>query len=79
MGHASTAMVFKVYGKETPKSLAQKVASASVPIVPLVYQTEGKAVDTADPLDASNPTFTAVFGGPTGTRTLDLRIKSPQL
>jgi integrase len=79
MGHASTAMVFKVYGQETPESLAQKVASPGVPIVPLVYQTEPEPVDSADPLDASNPVFAAVSSGPTGTRTLDLRIKSPQL
>jgi integrase len=62
MGHTSTAMVFRVYGHDTPESLAARVAvpvpCTLQPAVPPVYQTGAEltdAVDTLDGIQDENP------------------------
>lgn len=89
MGHSTTVMVQRVYGKLTPDELAARasIALGLTPPAPTPGDCETVVKDPASfgALDAPHaqtgeanpPVKTASSGGPSGTRTQDQWIKSP--
>lgn len=75
MGHATTQMVQKVYGKQTTESLRALLAASFHE--PTANQTGGADVEAAEQVDGVPSQNAAETGGPSGTRTRDLRIKRP--
>lgn len=71
MRHASTAMVYGVYGQHTPKSLARLAA------VPPVYQTLVQTTDSAEITDSADVGFFEVSEFRRKDSNLDKRIQKP--
>jgi len=67
MGHTTSAMVERVYGRQSTEALARLIDG------PLAYQTPALQDAPDGPSEDDSP----VNRGPTGTRTRDLRIKRP--
>ena len=61
MGHASTAMVFKVYGRDTPESLAKRVHLDVDPTVPNFVPNSVDSVDETDAVESGDPYFSRGF------------------
>jgi integrase len=81
LGHADTTMLHRVYGKPRDEAMGALLLrqSAALPRVPLVYVSPSESNRTGPNASEATIGKHSKLGGPTGTRTRDLRIKSPQL
>jgi integrase len=79
MGHASTAMLQRVYGRLDADTLAVRLAMVLCPTgAPPSSESVAEMAAMADGAKRDRPQKNQTeTGGPSGTRTLDRRIKSP--
>jgi integrase len=81
LGHADTKMLHKVYGKPREDAVGELLArqTASLRPVRVLYVSPAESSRTGQNRFCATPGKYSKPGGPSGTRTRDLRIKSPQL
>lgn len=77
MGHSTTRMLELVYGQQTPETLGRLLQNQGRIHAAPVQQRSLQMVDKVDVVDDVESGFSRGIGGPAGTRTRDLRIKSP--
>ena len=81
LGHADTKMLHKVYGKPREEAVGELLArqTASLRPVRVLYVSPAEPSGSGPNASAASTGEHSKQGGPSGTRTRDLRIKSPQL
>ncbi len=77
LGHADTTMLHRVYGKPRDEAMGALLArqSAGLPRVRLVYVSEAERALPQPTASNATKRKHSNHGGPSGTRTRDLRIK----
>ena len=81
LGHVNTNMVHKVYGKPGEDAVGELLArqSAAIPRVRVLDVSDAERGLPGRNASGRSLAKTAKLSGPSGNRTRDLRIKSPQL
>jgi len=81
LGHADTKMLHKVYGRPREEAVGELLARQTAALKPVrvLYVSPAEPNGPGQNALGASPGEHSKRGGPSGTRTRDLRIKSPQL